>query len=965
MVPETLTADAVRWTLLGPLEGFRDGTRLPLGPPRRRALLAALLVRAGSPISVAEIVDALWGQWPPDSAVNVVHRHIGELRRLLQPGLPRRATGRWILPSGGGYCLRVDADTLDLLKFRGLMEQARQAGEPTRALRRATQALDLWHGPVAQGIPDEVRRNPLFASLDREITAALCEAGAIALRAGAPHRVLPALQSAVAHRPLDEALRAQQLLVLAGAGHQAEACAEYEEIREKLLEELGIEPGPELRAAHRRIVGGLGFPPGAHAARDTHAEASGTAAGHLADQGDTPASFGRAAPKPAQLPLDPPSFVGRQAELDRVLALVGRRDDGPGKTLVISAIEGTAGIGKTTLAVHLAHLLSDRFPDGQLYIDLRGYDPTRPPLGPQEVLHYFLHAIGVAPQRIPGDIEGQSALYRSMLAGKRFLVVLDNAADARQVRPLLPGTPNCLVLVTSRNQLLGLVAQEGAYPLALDVLTPDDAQDFMVRRLGAGRVAAEPEAVLEIIALCAKLPLALAIVAARAAAHPGFSLASVAERLRQTDGTLDGFAGPDGAVDVRTVFSWSCTGLSPRAARLFRLLALRPGPDVTLAAAAALADLPVSDARVALGELTASRLVSEHLPGRYTYHDLLHAYASELSRIHETEAARRTATRRVLNHYVLHAKAAAALIDPESAFSQDPPPALFPAEAAAMNWLVAERHVLAAAVHRAAEAELPDHAWQLAHSLDRFQELRGDWHEWAAVQREALEAAGTSEDLNARAYSHRGLGRAYSLLRRYDQALCHLERALRLFTELESARGQAHTHRALSWVMTRKNKQVAALRHAEAALDLYRSVGHLGGQADSMNSISWFLTLSGQGECAVTRAHQALVLHRTLGDGLGEARVLDTLGFAHDHLGNHEMAIRYYQQAVALFEEHEDSYNRAGSHSRLGDSYERAGDDETARRHWEVALSILGELDPSWAAEISVKIPGPESRPTS
>ncbi|MDX3849261.1 tetratricopeptide repeat protein [Streptomyces sp. AK02-01A] len=619
----------------------------------------------------------------------------------------------------------------------------------------------------------------------------------------------------------------------------------------------------------------------------------------------------------------------------------------------------SAGIGKTTLAVHLAHLMADRFPDGQLYIDLRGYDPSRPPLSPQEVLHFFLHAIGVAPQRIPNDTESQSALYRTMLAGRRFLVVLDNAADAHQVRPLLPGTPDCLVLVTSRNQLLGLVAQEGACPLALDVLTPEDAQDFMMRRLGAGRVAAEPEAVLEIIALCAKLPLALAIVAARAAAHPGFTLASVAEHLRQTDGTLDGFAGPDGAVDVRKVFSWSYSELSSRAARLFRFLALRPGADFTLAAAAALADLPVSGARIALRELTGSRLVTEHLPGRYTYHDLLHAYASELSRVHETEAERRAAIRRVLNYYVPHAKAAAALIDPESAFSQDPPPAAFPAEAAAMSWLVAERNVLPGAVHLASEAELPGHAWQLAHSLDRFQELRGDWHEWAAMQNEALEAASTSEDLNGRAYSHRGLGRAYSLLRRYDLALHHLEQALRLFTQLDSAHGQAHTHRALSWVMTRKDGQEAALRHAEAALDLYRSVGHLGGQADSMNSMSWFLTLSGQGECAVTRAHQALVLHRKLDDGLGQARVLDTLGFAHGHLGNHEMAIRYYQQAVVLFEEHEDNYNRAGSHSRLGDTYERAGDDETARRHWEVALSILGELDPSWAAEISVKMPGP------
>jgi transcriptional regulator with XRE-family HTH domain len=448
---------------------------------------------------------------------------------------------------------------------------------------------------------------------------------------------------------------------------------------------------------------------------------------------------------PAQLPMDVHGFAGREDQLARLDAILATAGEQP-TTAVPSAISGTAGVGKTTVAVHWAHRVAGWFGDGQLYVNLRGFDPTGSAVSPAKALGGFLDALGVPPQRIPTGLDGRAALYRSLLAGRRMLVLLDNARDAEHVRPPLPGTPGCLVVVTSRNQLTGLVVGEGAQPLTLDLLSDDEARELLVRRLGTERVAAEPQAVGEIIARCARLPLALAIVAARAAIHADISLTVLAEELRRAGESLDAFAGDHTAADVRAVFFWSCRALSVEAARLFRLLGLHPGPDLSAPAAASMARSAAGPVRRCLAELTWAHLVTEHLPDRHTFHDLLRTYAVELAHTVDSEPNRRAATQQLLDHYRDAPTRAALLREPRWDRTVLPRPRHdltgedLTDRARSLAWFTAELPVLLAIIERGA-AGFDTHIWQLAWALTDFLPRRGLWQDWAATQRAALDAA--------------------------------------------------------------------------------------------------------------------------------------------------------------------------------------------------------------------------------
>jgi hypothetical protein len=417
--------------------------------------------------------------------------------------------------------------------------------------------------------------------------------------------------------------------------------------------------------------------------------------------------------------------------------------------VIIAALSGTAGVGKTTLAVHWAHRVSARFPDGQLYVNLKGFDPGGEALDPSEAARGFLEAFGVPVTRIPADLPGQTGLYRSLLAGRRVLVVLDNARDVEQVRPLLPGSPGCLALVTSRSHLTGLVADEGAYPLALDLLPAADARDLLIRRLGSSLVTSEPAAVDDIIARCARLPLALTIAAARAATSPSFPLAVFAAELREATRALDSFDGGDLATDIRAVFSWSYGALSAAAARLFRLLGLHPGPDIGLSAAASLAAIQPDQARTPLAELTRAHLLAEHSPGRYAFHDLLRSYAAEQAQAHDSQPVRDAAVDRLLDHYLHTARNAAMLIEPHF----EPPalmsahPGVSPGEPGtaedAMSWFQAEHAILLATVQLAADAGHARHVWRLAWMLSPAFIRRGSWTDHARAQHAVGQQHGT------------------------------------------------------------------------------------------------------------------------------------------------------------------------------------------------------------------------------
>ncbi|MEU5764852.1 BTAD domain-containing putative transcriptional regulator [Streptomyces asoensis] len=1020
--------EPVRFTVLGAVRVFRGGVELEPRGPQEQAFLALLLVGAGQPVAVGEIVDVLWGADPPHSAVNVVRRHVGSLRRLLEPGLAARAEGHWLLREAGGYRLVTDAGSSDLLRFRALGEEARRSADrsPARALELLTAALSLWQGPLAAGVPERTRVHPLFEAVDRERSVALRTATDLALRAGTPDLVLDELRTAAARHPLDEPLQAGLLLALAAAGRRPEALAAYEAVRVRLAEELGIDPGTHLRDAHDAVLRGMpgtgtgigqgapaqapppaGRPMGADAAvADGAAVAGGvpvvrgapgtvgapvaygapgvggSAVVHGAPVADgaavvggaprtaapppspPPSAVSSSLPPPAQLPHDIVGFTGRRAELDEAFALSGADAPGPG-TVVISAIGGMAGIGKTTLAVHWAHRVADRFPDGQLYVNLRGFDPSGAVLDPGEAVRGFLDALGVPPERIPHGVDAQAALYRSVLAGRRVLVVLDNARDTEQVRPLLPASPGCLAIVTSRDELSGLVAAHGARSLTLHPFDAVQARAFLVRRLGEERVAAEPGAADEISELCAGLPLALACVAARAAGHPHFPLAAVAAELREAHGSLDAFARSDASVDVGTVFSWSTRAVSPGAARLFRLLALHPGPDFSLPAAAALAGLTVRRTRPLLAELTGLHLVSEHQPGRHTFHDLLRAHAGELVHERDTAADRAAALERLHHHYLHTAHAADRLLAP-NADPLPPPPAPEGArpeplvdDDRALAWLTAEHAVLLAVVESAAASRHPAQeriACQLAWSLEPFFDRRGHWHDGLAAQRTALDAARRLADPALEARGLRGLARVEGRLGLHARAVPRLERALDLFAELGDDAGRAHTHRSLGWECDQRGDLAGALRHNQVALGLFRALGDRAAQASVLNSVGWYHALLGEYRHALTHCFEALTMLQELGDRYGQAATWDSIAYAHHHLGRHPHALLGYRNALALLRDLGVPYVEADILVRVGDTHLATGDHESARAAWQEALVLLRGLDHPDAEAVEARL---------
>ncbi|MFI6208152.1 BTAD domain-containing putative transcriptional regulator [Streptomyces sp. NPDC051041] len=610
--------------MLGPLRVCRAGTELPLGPRQQRLVLAALLARAGRPVPLADLVGLLWDGEPPASAANAVHRYVGVLRRLLEPGLPPRSPGRWLVRHGGGYLLRVDADHLDLLRFRALVRQARRAaaeGDAREAVRRYGTALEQWQGRCAADLL-AAGAHRVFTALEHEHASVVCEAADAALRSGRPGAVLLVVRQAAERHPLNERLQARLLLVLASDGKQAEALTLYRDIRARLYRERGARPGAELRAAHERVLRRRTDEP--RPATAAGGEDARPAAAGPVPHGPAPVTV------PAQLPADLPCFFGRDRPLAQALALA----EEPAGALRVLAIDGIPGIGKTALAVRFAHRVAARFPDGQLFADLGGFAPGGDPADPGDVLHGFLESLGVERRRIPPSTESRAALFRSVLAARKVLVVLDNALDLAQVRPLLPGTPLCMVVVTGRRRLSGLAAAYGARLVGLQVPSAAEAAGCFLRRLGPAHRGARPGVVEEIVERCGRLPLALAVAAVRALARPDQPLSELAAELTAAgeSRSLDGFGDDGHDNDVRAVFSWSYRTLGPRAARMFRLLPLHHGPDAGTAALAGLAGLPPRAAAEAAGELVRAGLLTVGRPGRYEAHRLALAYAAELGR---------------------------------------------------------------------------------------------------------------------------------------------------------------------------------------------------------------------------------------------------------------------------------------------------------------------------------------------
>lgn len=653
---------------------------------------------------------------------------------------------------------------------------------------------------------------------------------------------------------------------------------------------------------------------------------------------------------PRQLPGAPALFTGRADELAALTyATTTTTTPHAGATVVISAIGGAGGIGKTALALYWAYQHLHRFPDGQLYVNLRGFDPSGRPVPTGEAIRGFLAGLGVDPAVLPVELDAQTARYRSLVAGKAMLIVLDNAYDIDQVTPLLPGSSTCTVLVTSRHHLGGLRALYGAHVLDLDVLSEPDARALLARHLGRHRLAAESAAAEELLAVCGGLPLAVAIVAARAAHHSTFPLAVLAEELRDASARLDGLDAGDLRANLRAVLSWSARVLSTGAAVLFGLLGIAPGPDISLPAAACLAALSPGHAREALRELEHAFLVQQHVPGRYRMHDLIRLYATDTA--HQlTENVREAGLCRVLDFYIHIAYTADRLLNPHRQPIQlDPPapgvqPLSLPDTSAATTWFDIEHPVLLAA-HRLATSHAWHHtAWQLAWTLDTFLYWHGHRHDRLAVWQGALHAAAHLPDPTTHSIARRLLGRACAALERHEEGIRHLHHALALAEEHHDTVHQAHAHRALAWAWERRGDHREALEHAIHARDLFRALGHPVWEADALSLVGWYTALLGQFETARSHCQAALTLFQdNPNPDKGAAATLESLGYIAHHTGHHQQAIEYYQQALTLLSTLGQRYQSAVVLDYLGHPLVVLGAYEQARVVWREALQLHRE----------------------
>ncbi|MFI6316777.1 BTAD domain-containing putative transcriptional regulator [Nonomuraea sp. NPDC050556] len=870
--------NGVWFAVLGPLDVQVDGVGVPLSGRRQERVLAALLLEAGQTVTFDHLVDRVWDT-PPATARRQIQDLVTRLRRTLTlAGAPADL----IVTQRSGYLLRPQPGGLDTQVFEELVARA-QHSAPEEAVPALRSALRLWRGEPLPGLGFD---GEAAAWQERRLSA-LEQCLNLETSLGRHQEVVTEVLPLVERHPLREPLVGVLMRALAAAGRLAEALDVYRALRARLAEELGLDPGAALRELHQSLL-------------------HGTSTRQI----------------PALLPQGLSGFTGREQELAAL--------DGILAEPAIAVVSGTAGVGKSALAVHWAHRARRLYPDGQLFVNLRGFDPSGSARAPADVLGLFLRTLGVTAERMPVEQEARVSMYRRLMADCRALVVLDNARDAEQVRPLLPGSPGCAVVVTSRDPLAGLLALEGARPLPLDVLTARQARDLLARRIGAARAEAEPDAVEAIALACARLPLALSIAASRAAARPGFRLGPLARELAGGH-PLDELDGGEPALQLRTVFSCSYRTLSSSAARLFRLLGAHPGPDVGVPAAAALAGTPPGETRSALGELTRAHLLDEPQPGRYACHDLLRAYARELVGREEGQEAQV----RLREHYTRTAHAAAMALSPHRTPVITPAPEPFHDTDEAFAWFRAEQAVLLSGL---AQSE-----WRIAWALNDFLDRQGRWQESLALQQAALRAAGSEPD--GLAHAHRNLGWAYGRLGQYPLAHNHLRRALTLYKSLGDLSSLAYTHGALSGVLERQRWYDQALEHARSAVTGFHATGNQPGRARALNAVGWLLAQSGEYGQALAHCREALAVHQELGDRHGQANTWDSIAYALHHLGEHEGAIAAYGTAIELYASMHDSLNRGLTLVRLGETLVSAGQPGPARQAWLRALELLDELD--------------------
>jgi DNA-binding SARP family transcriptional activator/Tfp pilus assembly protein PilF len=920
-----------QFRVLGPLEVEVGGRLLEIGGPRLRVLLALLAARAGRVVSLSALVEGVWGLHAPPDADRTVRVYVSRLRRALLPATAGR-TEELIMTRAPGYVLRVDLNAIDAGRFERLAAEGRRAldgGQPVIASERLSGALGLWRGAAYADFADTAALRAEGKRLGQVRLAAVADRVEADLAAGMGPELVAELEALTGRYPGHERLWGQLMKALYRAGRQADALAAFRRAREVLVEESGVDPWPGLAEIQRQIL-----------AQDDRLLAAPTG-------GRMPT-----AACPAQLPPAVPAFTGRGSELadlDAILPEASGSSRVQPTTVVISAVSGTAGVGKTALAVRWAHRVADRFPDGQLYVNLRGYDAEQP-VTAAEALSGFLAGLGLPDQDIPTSLDGRTARYRTQIAGRRMLVLLDNAATVEQIRPLLPGTPTAVVVVTSRDSLPGLVAVHGARRMELDLLPAADAL-ALLRELVGERVEAEPEAAARLAAQCARLPLALRVAAELAAAQPAIPLSALVAELDDEQRRLDLLdAGGDPRAAVATVFSWSYRHLSPVSACVFRLIGLHPGPDVDPYAVAALADTTLDSARKLLTALARAHLVHRTGIARYGMHDLLRAYATDLATSEDTEPERRAALGRLLDYYLAAAAAAMDRLHPAETHRRPRlPPASTPIPEladpdTALAWLDTELATLVALAGRASAQGCPAHAVLLADTLFRYL-IGGHYTAALAIHGHARDAAQQSGDRAGESRALHGLGTVHLRLGRHGQAADQLRQALVLFRQNGDRVGQARALGNLGTAEQRLGRYRPAVAHYRESLALYRWAGDQVGEASVLDNLGSIEERLGRYSTAAEHHQQALTLFRLAGDRTGEAQALTNLGDIETRLGRYASAVERHQQALALYRQAGDRTGEAWALTGLGEVHARLGRAGQAIEHHQRALTMFREID--------------------
>jgi DNA-binding SARP family transcriptional activator/Tfp pilus assembly protein PilF len=897
--------------VLGPVRAARDGRELELGGPKPRAVLALLLVDAGRVVPTEYLVAVLWRGAPPPGAAKTLRSYVSRLRSLLDPEAV-------LVAHGGGYAVRVEPDRVDAARFERLVAAGRAAlgrGEAVAAADRFGEALALWRGRALADVA-EVEPLALEAARLEELRLVAVEGHAEAdIERGLAAEVTGELERLVAEYPVRERLWRLLVLALYRAERQADALAAYRRARELLAEELGIEPGEELRALEEAVL-----------------------------RHEVPAPATAAVTR--TLPRDVAGFTGRVAELGRLLGDVAGA--ATGGVVGICAIGGMAGIGKTTLAVHAAHQLAGRFPDGQLFLPLHAHTPGQRPVDPADALAGLLLAAGVAPQQIPPGLEARAARWRDYLAGKKILLVLDDAAGHQQVRPLLPGTAGSLVLVTSRRRLAAL---DDAAVISLDTLTPAEAAALFVQLAGRPGLHAGDAGVAETTRLCGYLPLAIGMLARQLHHHPAWTPVSLAADLAAARDRLELMRAED--LSVAAAFDLSYQDLPGDLQRLFRRLGLHPGPDIDGYAAAALDGITQNAAHRGLEGLYDQHLLTEPAPGRYRLHDLLREHAQALAGTDEP-AATDAAIGRLLDYY-LHTALAASRHTPTPNWSPSAarlPPARLPecaptvsTEKQAVAWLETERANLHAAASYAATSARPVPAMLIPAAMAGFLHVQHYRDQALILHQTALAAARQAGD-------RPGQGRALNLLAStqifgacdFAAAEATLQQSLALHHDLGDRGGQADALNGLGRVYWLTSDYPSAVTCLQRALDLFREIGHQVGQAQALNGLGAIRCLTGDYDTAAASHQQALDLFRVTGHRHGQSEALTHLATVQRLTSNYAAAAASLRQARELNRGLGDRYKQAWARSELGLLQQLTGDYPAAEGSHQEALSLYRDL---------------------